>query len=180
MQRLSPSQSSSSNAGNPVLDELRAAVDVADFALILGVFETDADAQLNDLQDFVCAGKHDAARRVAHRLAGLLAQFGATEAAELAHRLAGAASDPDDAETVARLLRTCRMAVADICTCTDRNGDAEAAAVLAPPTAKLAAGPANRVPHTLPPQTAGDLAIKATVVRTSHSRRSETTAPLDW
>jgi HPt (histidine-containing phosphotransfer) domain-containing protein len=186
---------SSPSARNDILDELRAAVDAADLEIILEVFKVDAEAQLNDLGDFANTGKHDAARRVAHRLAGLLAQFGATDAAELAHRMARSTSNPGDVDAVALLICTCRTAVAEICACpnaepdfdmasgTDRSTathDAADRAALAEPTAaKPPAKPAHRKPLTLPPQMATELAFKATAVRTAHSRRSEATPPPD-
>jgi HPt (histidine-containing phosphotransfer) domain-containing protein len=185
MSRLSPI------ARNEILDELRAAVDAADLDVILAVFRTDAEAQLNDLQDFASIANHDAARRVAHRLAGLLAQFGATEAAELAHRMAATTSNPGDVDAVALLLQRCRSAVAAICTGTNIAAvpTADVTDVPSPteglassvnkPATCLAAKPTHRMPLTLPPQMATELAFKATAVRTTNSRRSEATPPPD-
>jgi HPt (histidine-containing phosphotransfer) domain-containing protein len=177
---------SSPRARNEILDELRAAVDEADLEIILEVFKIDAEAQLNDLQEFATAGKHDAARRVAHRLSGLLAQFGATEAAELAHRMASPASNPGDANAVVLLLQTCRTAVAAICADTNAvpasttKADAPRPAMaFAEAAEKPATKPTLRMPLTVPPQMATELAFKATTVRTTNSRRSEAAPPPD-
>jgi HPt (histidine-containing phosphotransfer) domain-containing protein len=165
-------------ARNEILDELRAAVDDADLELILSVFKTDADAQFSDLQAFATAGQHEPARRVAHRLAGLLAQFGATEAAELAHRMAASTSNPGDAEAVAALLSSSRKAVEDICSCIDES--VPVVSSLSSPALKTVAQPTQRPPQTLPPQLAADLAMKAALQHPTHRRRSETpTAPPD-
>jgi HPt (histidine-containing phosphotransfer) domain-containing protein len=102
-------------ARNDILDELRAAVDEADLRVILKVFQADVDAQLNDLRGFVSAGKAEPARSVAHRLAGLLSQFGATAAAETSRCLAKTASTPATAKDVTTLARAARKAVAGIC-----------------------------------------------------------------
>jgi HPt (histidine-containing phosphotransfer) domain-containing protein len=102
-------------ARNEILDELRAALDEADLRVILTVFKADVEAQLNDLGDFAGAGKHEAVRRIAHRLAGLLAQFGAGDASELAHRLAASTSNPGDARAVAALAGSSRKAIVEIC-----------------------------------------------------------------
>jgi HPt (histidine-containing phosphotransfer) domain-containing protein len=104
-----------SAARNEILDELRAAVGEADLRVILGVFRTDVAAQLADLRDFVDAGKLEAARRVAHRLAGLMSQFGAAEAAGRAHRMAKDTGRAATAKDVAALDGACRKAVAAIC-----------------------------------------------------------------
>jgi HPt (histidine-containing phosphotransfer) domain-containing protein len=158
-------------ARNEILDELRATVDDADLEIILSVFETDAEAQLNDLHDFATAGKYEPARRVAHRLAGLLAQFGATSAAELAHRMAASTSDPGDAVAIANLLSACRKAVAEIC-----SGTHDCSPIPEPltspafqPTTKVS----HRMPQTLPPQMAADLAAKVAMPSATHRRRSE-------
>lgn len=100
---------------NEILDELRAAVGEADLRVILCVFRTDVAAQLNDLRDFVEAGKHEPARRVAHRLAGLMSQFGAAEAAGRAHRMAKDTGRAATTKDVAALDAACRKAVTAIC-----------------------------------------------------------------
>ena len=115
MPRSPQSARSCSVARNEILDELRAAVGEADLRVILNVFRTDVTAQLADLRDFVAAGKHEAARRVAHRLAGLMAQFGAAEAAGRAHRLAKDSGRVATAKDVAALDGACRKAVTAIC-----------------------------------------------------------------
>jgi HPt (histidine-containing phosphotransfer) domain-containing protein len=123
-------------ARNEILDELRAALDEADLRVILNVFKADVAAQLNDLRDFAAAGKTEAARRIAHRLAGLLAQFGALHAAEFCHRMAASTSNPGNAQELAALECASRQAVGEIC------GDAsQAPTPLAslPPTSKPAA-----------------------------------------
>jgi HPt (histidine-containing phosphotransfer) domain-containing protein len=113
--RPAKSRAAKPAARNDILDELRSAVDEADLRIILKVFQADVDAQLNDLQDFVSGGKSDSARSVAHRLAGLLAQFGATTAAETSRRLAKSASAPATSKDVTTLARAARKAVAEIC-----------------------------------------------------------------
>jgi HPt (histidine-containing phosphotransfer) domain-containing protein len=110
-----PARLPTAAASNGILEELRAAVDAADLQVILSVFKSDVEAQLNDLKDFVTAGKADAARRVAHRLAGLLAQFGAIEASERSHRMAATTRPPATEKDVAGLVRACEKAVAEIC-----------------------------------------------------------------
>jgi Hpt domain len=160
---------SSSIAGNEILDELRAAVDDADLEVILSVFEIDAEAQLSDLNDFATSGQHDAARRVAHRLAGLLAQFGAKDAAELAHRMAASSSNPGDIVAIAAIMSTCRTAVAEICACVADSAVATPVAPACQSVPKQAIGK----PKTLPPQMAADVALKATMQYPTHRRRAE-------
>ena len=127
MPRSSQDTRSASTAGrhktvrNAILDELRAALDDADLRIILSVFKADVEAQLNDLRDFASSGKDDAARRIAHRLAGLLAQFGATDAAERAHRMAAAASNPGTAKELVALASASRQAVTEICGAADKS-----------------------------------------------------------
>ena len=122
MPRSTPSASRTKpTPRNEILDELRAAVDAADLRIILGVFKADVAAQLSDLRTLVSAQDYTAARSVAHRLAGLLGQFGATTAAERAHQLAKGPSSidgPASAKAVTALERAARQAVAAICATT--------------------------------------------------------------
>jgi HPt (histidine-containing phosphotransfer) domain-containing protein len=162
---------------NEILDELRSAIDAADLEVILSVFRTDADAQLNDLKVFASSGNHDAARRLAHRLAGLLAQFGAKAASELAHHLAASTSNPGDAAAIEAIVSTCRAAVAEICESAVAEPDS-APAPLAP-ALKPAPKQITGRPFTLPPQMAAEVVLKATLHYPTHRRRSEASPPPD-
>jgi HPt (histidine-containing phosphotransfer) domain-containing protein len=174
---MTRSDTSARPARNEILDELRAAIDAADLEVILSVFQTDANAQLSDLQDFATSDKHNAARRVAHRLAGLLAQFGAKAASELAHRMAASTSNPGDAAEIEAIVSTCRAAVAEICASVTEEPDV-APAPAAPAFKPVPNQFAGR-PFTLPPQMAAEVVLKVTLRYPTHRRRFETVHPPD-
>jgi CheY-like chemotaxis protein len=94
------------------LAELRETVGDKVFRHLLDQFERDATLALGEIAAAHGSGNEPEIRRVAHRLVGLLDQFGATPAARAAARVE--TGDGAPGEAVAELLRLGRVAVAAV------------------------------------------------------------------
>ncbi|MBY0320008.1 MAG: response regulator [Reyranella sp.] len=92
------------------INELRQSVGEEAFIRLVGRFVQDARQSLLDVDSAVAAGDTGSLRKAAHRLAGLLGQFGAPTAAEAATAVE-AATDEDIAHHTGELQRLARMAV---------------------------------------------------------------------
>jgi HPt (histidine-containing phosphotransfer) domain-containing protein len=107
------------------LDELRSELGEDDFCAIIETLQWDAEKQLLLLERLLQTGDLDGAQRVTHRLAGLLAQFGAKTAADLAREMSVTETLEQHRQVIDRLLDLSRAALCAICskqaTCGDQR-----------------------------------------------------------
>jgi HPt (histidine-containing phosphotransfer) domain-containing protein len=92
--------------------ELIEAIGIDDFFDIVATLEDEVGAQISALEAQSSAHQRDHVRLTAHRLAGLLSQFGAFKVAECAERLRQA-RDTDEADRLAAsMVGLCRASMA--------------------------------------------------------------------
>ena len=92
--------------------ELIDAIGIDDFFDIVATLEEEVDAQISALEAQSSAHERDQVRLTAHRLAGLLSQFGAVEVVECAERVRQA-PDSDEVDRIASsLVDLCRASMA--------------------------------------------------------------------
>jgi HPt (histidine-containing phosphotransfer) domain-containing protein len=97
------------------LDELRNELGEDDYFAIIETLQGDAEKQLLLLERHLKIGDLDGALRVTHRLAGLLSQFGAKTAADLARDMSVTNNLEKHRQVVDELLALSRAALCTIC-----------------------------------------------------------------
>lgn len=96
------------------LAELQSAVGADELELLVEAMKLDATGLLDELQRAMDTGDAAALKRIAHRLAGVFSQFGATLIADAAERVRSIQSTSDLQTSGRELLELCHRALADL------------------------------------------------------------------
>ncbi len=96
------------------LSDLIEAVGLEDYCSLVKSFTVEAEAQVLLLEQRLESGDTGAVKASAHRLAGLLSQFGAFEVVSLAERIRESRGGDDMARMVAAMAALCRASIAAI------------------------------------------------------------------
>jgi len=94
--------------------QLIEAIGVDDYCALIGSLTQDVEAQVLSLDALADAPDPQAMKQTAHRLAGLLSQFGAFEVARVAERMFEAGSSDEVGHLAATMSKLCRASMAAI------------------------------------------------------------------
>ena len=94
--------------------ELIQAIGIEDFLDIVKTLEHEVDQQIVALEERSRACQADDVKKTAHRLAGLLSQFGALEVAACAERVRQAPTNDEVNRLAASMVSLCRASMAAI------------------------------------------------------------------
>lgn len=104
------------------LSDLIEAIGEDDYRALMESFETDADNLLRALEQSAGEGDMAATKAIAHRLAGLLSQFGAFDALTIGEQIREARDLDAAVEHVSAMARLCRASAAVVLTlCNGRS-----------------------------------------------------------